>query len=167
MADILPPPDGLDLREIASEAGLLAAIEREAAKLEVAKKEKRRLQRDEIRLISFLAGEVRRRVESLTPEQKEEFARIRKDAEYKELEDRVRELKGDVTAFTRIAEGGPGEFRFSYVSELEMRIRAMSMNLEADPETCAPLMTTLADLTRQLKDVKSRGSLFGGLKSFG
>jgi hypothetical protein len=167
MSEILAPPEGLDPATIVTEAGLLTAIEREVAKLETARKERRRLDRDEIRLISFLAGEVRRRVASLTPDQQREFLEIREEAQYRELETRVQDMAGEVAAFVRVADTGKGEFRFSRISELEMAIRDLSTNFEADPERFSDLLSTLTDLTRRLRDVKNRGSLFGGLKSFG
>lgn len=167
MTEILDAPSGLNPAEIATEAGLLAAIEREVANLEAAKKERRRLGRDEIRLISFLAGEVRRRVESLTPEQQQEFQEIREEAQFREMETRVKDMASEVEDFVVVATTGKGEFRFSRISELEMAIKGLAANFENDPERFADFLSTLAGLTRRLKEVKSHGSMFGGLKSFG
>ena len=84
MIECAAPPDGLDLSAIASDAGLLLAVEREAKKIEAAMKGGVLPSKDDIRLISFLVGEVRRRIESLTPEQAAEFEAMKKKADTRE-----------------------------------------------------------------------------------
>lgn len=166
MVEFLPPPDGLDLREIESEPGLLAAIQREADKLDQAKRDRRRLSRDEIRLISFLAGEVRRRIEDLPPEQQDEIQNIRLQAREREMEARVSQVAADVEAFVDAANAPGGEVRFSRINELEGSIQAMVRNLESDPEKYSPHLEHMADLAKKLEEIKGRGRVFGGLPEF-
>ena len=167
MVDYLPPPEGLNLAEIESEGGLLVAIKREAERLDASKKEGLRLTRDQIRLISFLAGEVRRRIENLSPEQKVELDRIRTEAREREMEERVSEVADAVESFVSSINEPGGEIRFSRITELEDMVHAMEANLGGSPEKYAEFLNRMADLTQKLDGVKKKGTLFGGLQDFG
>lgn len=167
MVEFLPPPEGLDLRAIETEAGLLAAIQREAERLDRAKQEGTRLSRDQIRLITFLAGEVRRRIENLSSEQKDELDRIRAEARQREMEARVSEVAGAVDDFVESTSQPHGEVRFSRIDELRDQIHAMEANLGTDPEKYATFLQQMADLTRKLDQVKQGNALLGGLQDFG
>ncbi|MEO5336492.1 MAG: hypothetical protein H7841_06320 [Magnetospirillum sp. WYHS-4] len=167
MGRILPPPQGLDADEIATEEGLLAAIERAVVNLEAARSEGRKISRDEIRLISFLAAEVRRRLDGLTSAQHDEFLHIREQAQFREMESRVRDMASEIDAFVSVADTGHSQFRFSRINELELEIRGLAVSLERDPEKYEPLLGQIGSLVHRLKEVRSRGPLFSGLKDFG
>ena len=93
---LLPPPQGLDLEEIASAAGLHAAIEREAKKLHEAKEAGTTVSADTIRLITSLANEIQRRIASLSDEEKQELQNIRERAKLLDAKRDAREISKDV-----------------------------------------------------------------------
>ncbi len=140
---LLPPPEGLDLDEIKTDAGLLQAIEREAAKIKKASSEGAPTSKDEIRLISFLAGEVRRRISALTPEQREEIKHIRRQAGHRERKRRIEEISAQVDIFIAEAEKPKAAISFGAGSELEIAIGAVWGELENDEEADEELMTLL------------------------
>lgn len=156
-ADVLPPPEGLDLDEIASEAGLLAAIEREAAKLQDADRKGYRLSSDEIRLISFLAGEVYRRIANLSPDEKKELERIRETADVRQIERNVRQIASDVGSFAEETRRADATIRFSKISELEIRLQGMQFILSRRPGEYLELLEELGGAMELLEDLKKRG----------
>ncbi len=162
--NILPPPEGLDIGEIATEAGLLGAIERESKRLKVADGKGHRVSRDQIRLISFLAGEVRRRVDGLSPEQKEELEDIRVKARQRASEHSIREVIKDIHGFAEEASRPHAAVSFSLVSELEIRVRGVRGSVDPQSENYAKLVERLKEAVEELNEVKKRG--ITGFKEF-
>lgn len=156
-AEILAPPEGLDLDEIATDAGLLGAIQREAVRLDEAQTLERRLSRDEVRLIAFLAGEVRRRIDDLSPEEKEEFRCIRTTARERETERNVRDLVGDVERFVAEVEKPRAAVLLSRVSELEIRAQGMQRHMDKAFENSGRFIEELTSALNKLEAVKRKG----------
>lgn len=156
-SDILPPPAGLDLDEIATDVGLLNAIEREAAVFRDAEKKSRRLTHDEIRLISFLAGEVHRRIRTLSSAEKTELEQILVKAHERDTERAVREIVSDVDKFDGDTRRLDITIIFSRVNELEIRLQKLRQSLDRESEKYATFMDKLGDAMEELKNIKKRG----------
>ncbi len=137
---LLPPPEGLNLEEISTDAGLLRAIEREAENIKEASAEGKLPTRDEIRLISFLAGEVRRRIAKLTSEQMDEFQRIREKARRREYERRIAEISGHVDKFIAMVEDPETAVPLGATSEIEIAINTLWNELSTHEEDNKELM---------------------------
>ncbi|MFN3077248.1 MAG: hypothetical protein ABT940_10275 [Alphaproteobacteria bacterium] len=91
-SEIIEPPKGLDPAEIVTDQGLLQAVRREVRKIEDANAGGRLPNRDDVRLVLYLAGEIRRRMVDLTPEQMEQLDEMRRNATNRDNLRRVREM---------------------------------------------------------------------------
>jgi len=70
---ILPPPQGLDLKIIATEQGFLNSFKDIISESEKAKIKGERLSGNKLEIMQFLINEMRRRIKILTPETKAEL----------------------------------------------------------------------------------------------
>ncbi len=164
--DVIPPPEGLNVKKIRTHAGLRAAIEREAAKLRKAKKAGTRATKDTIRLIAFLASEIRRRIERLNPEEKVELQRLRDTAEERDLERRAEEFGISVDDYIGALSTPGVAVRFSEINELEDRFKRILLSLDEDPETYAEILENMNDTMDKLQSVKKEGKMLSGLRDF-
>ncbi len=156
-SEVVPPPLGLDLDEVATDAGLQAAIAREGRKFQNAEKLGRQLTLDEIRLISFLAGEVHRRIATLGAEEKEELERIRAKADERETEWNVRQLISDIDAYVELTNLPDVEIPLARISELEIRLQGMQNTFSQAPEHFVKFLNKLNDAMTALENLKKRG----------
>jgi hypothetical protein len=156
-ANILPPPEGLDIVEIASEAGLLTAIEREVGKMRNANQKGGKINRDQIRLISFLAGEVRRRIDSLTPEQKEELQDVREKANERAVENSIRDIAADIQKFAEEITRQDTAIPLASFTVLEIRMQNLKNAADLTPRHYAKFMEQLKDAEMELDDIKKLG----------
>lgn len=163
---VLPPPEGLDEDEIATEAGLRAAIEREALKLQEARKTKKKISPDTVRLITFLAGSIRRRIENLSPEEKQELQLIRERAEEREIERKTDEITQCVEDFIAAVNDPKTAVRFSEMNELEDRVNSIMRALGVAPEKYAEFLEKMNATLKDLEDVKNKGNMFKGFEEF-
>ncbi len=164
--NVLPPPKGLDMSEIATDAGLRAAIGREADKLKDSGRSGNRLDEDEIRLITFLASEVLRRFANLSREEKKELARIREKAEERETERRIREIVGNVDQFIEDTTTPKTAIRFSLINELEIRIESMQSALSGDARMYEGFLGKLQDAIKKLEEAKTKRRSLQGFREF-
>ena len=155
--EVVPPPLGLDLAEVATDAGLQRAIAREGKKFQDAEKQGRRLTLDEIRLISYLAGEVIRRIATLGTEEKEELENIRDKAEERETEWNVRRLVSDIEAYIALTKRSGAEIPLARISELEIRLQGMKHTFAQAPKHYLKYLTKLNEAMAELDDLKKRG----------
>ncbi|MBL4691967.1 MAG: hypothetical protein JKY92_01375 [Magnetovibrio sp.] len=163
---ILPPPLGLDLDEISTESGLHAAIGREAKALDTAKKNRTPVAPDTVRLITFLANEIQRRIHSLSPEQKDDLQDIRIKARILETERKVQSISDNVLAFIEAINTPKSAIRFSAINELEDQVASMIRVLGKAPENYAKLLQAMDVSSRSLEDVKNKGKVFSGFTEF-
>ncbi len=163
---VLPPPKGLDMSEIATDAGLSAAIRREADKLKDSDRSGNRLDQDEIRLITFLAGEVRRRIANMSQEEKKELVRIREKAEERETERSIREIVGNVDQFIEDTTTLKTAVRFSQINELEIRIKSMQSELGGDAKKYEEFLDKLKEALKKLEEAKNKSRFLQGFQEF-
>ncbi|MBF0094142.1 MAG: hypothetical protein HQL34_06320 [Alphaproteobacteria bacterium] len=122
MSECVDPPEGLDVSAITTEAGLLGEIAREAEKIKQTMREGRLPSKDDIRLISFLAGEVRRRIESLTTAQMAELDAMRRKARMLETKRWIHELASETKALLDEFRNPKVGLSLSRFSQAEVRI---------------------------------------------
>lgn len=162
----MPPPVGLDLDEISTESGLHTAIERESKALNVAKKNRTPVTSDMVRLITFLANEIQRRISNLTPEQKDDLQSIRVRATVLATERKVKSISNDVNAFIKAVNTPKSPIRFSTINELEDQVASMTKVLGKSPEHYADLLEAMEIASGELEDVKNKGKVFSGFAEF-
>lgn len=152
------------MNSIATEAGLLEAINAQATRIEEATNGGARITHDEIRLIAFLASEVRRRIETLSSEQREEFDRVRSEARHREISLSVDELEEAIEAFVQSIKNPKSVITFSTVSELEMRAANLYQVLGKSPEAYAKFLDRVQQSLNRLEEIKNSG--IAGFQSF-
>nr|CAX84109.1 uncharacterized protein [uncultured bacterium] len=147
------PPVGLNLSAIATESGLLIAIDAQAKKIETAMREGKLPSKDEIRLISFLVGEVKRRIASLSHEQAAEFEALKKKADMREVRRWVKELATDAEDLLKGFQNADVGLSWSRFSSAEVRLtngqaRAVGEHWDAD------LVAILKEADANLRKIK-------------
>ena len=163
---LLPPPQGLDIKEIATEAGLLSAIEREAKILHDIKENGARVSTDTIRLITFLANEIRRRIASLSIEEKQELQNIRNEAKMLDTKRKAHEITKSVQDFVEAVNTPKTAVRFSEINQLEAQVSSMIKALDEDQESYAQLLEEMKTTLKDLDTLKNKSSLLRGFEEF-
>lgn len=163
---VLPPPRGLDVHAIATETGLLAALEREANTL-VAMKDRGELPRDDtIRLISFLAGAIRRRGTSLTEDQKAALDAVHHLAREREAERRVHEVVQSARNFIERASMPRAEIPYAKYSQIELALEANIRDMARTFHWKTDLIKDLDDARDALLDLDRTSGFPLGLEAF-
>jgi|GEM_PF-3568154 len=163
---VLPPPQGLDTEEISTDRGLLSAIEREAKRLDALKENNAPISSDDIRLISFLANEIKRRIVNLTPEQKQDLHDIREQKQFLEVKRKVDSLSTNVQKFIEDVNNPKVPVGFSAINELEDQVNSMIGFVGKDPERFSEFLDELKTYLTDLNDVKNKNVMLSGFQEF-
>lgn len=165
-ANVLPPPEGLDKEEIATEAGLRAAIERESKKLHDTREHDQAVTPDSIRLISFLVSEIRRRIDILSAEEKQELDNINEKARMLDATRRVHEITASIQAYFDVVNTPRKAVRFSAMNELEDSVSSMMHTLDQNPEHFKELLNEMQISLDNLEELKSKNPMLQGFQQF-